>query len=215
MVKPLSIPNGPTRPFLDSIWNRLINIPSERAQDIAEDIDAHVEWLDEQQEPPASAPVPKPPSPPSPLVDTEEQEVPAASRLPQSSTTNETWSTGSRRDSRLGKGRYDLLSPIALQRIAKRLEDGAEHYGERNWEKGQPLTRYIDSALRHIYGHLEGKRDEDHMAAAAWNLHAFMHTEEMVRRRGLPESLMDGMPDYSPVCVPGCEAEGEVCCCDS
>ena len=51
--------------------------------------------------------------------------------------------TGSRRDSREGKGRYDLISPIALRRLALVCERGAAKYGDRNWEKGQPMSGYI------------------------------------------------------------------------
>ena len=97
--------------------------------------------------------------------------------------------TGSVRDVRTGKGRFDLISPIALRRLAVHLENGARKYDERNWEKGQPLMDYIDSALRHIASYVEGYRDEDHMAAALWNIHGFIHTEELISRGVLPNSL--------------------------
>ena len=48
--------------------------------------------------------------------------------------------TGSRRDTREGKGRYDLLPAHAIFLVARQLEEGAKKYGERNWEKGQPLS---------------------------------------------------------------------------
>lgn len=101
------------------------------------------------------------------------------------------FSTGSVRDTQEGKGRYDLISPIALARLAKHYENGAKKYGDRNWEKGQPLGRYLDSALRHINNFREGDRSEDHLSAAAWNLFSLIHTEEMVKRGSLPESLVD------------------------
>lgn len=97
--------------------------------------------------------------------------------------------TGSVRDVRTGKGRFDLISPIALRRLAVHLENGARKYDERNWEKGQPLMDYIDSAMRHIASYVEGYRDEDHMAAALWNIHGFIHTEELISRGVLPNSL--------------------------
>jgi hypothetical protein len=99
--------------------------------------------------------------------------------------------TGSRRDTREGKGRYDLISPIAMQRLAKHFENGAVKYGDRNWEKGQPISRYLDSAIRHIYKFLEGHRDEDHLAAAMWNIGGAIHTEEAIERGILPDSLND------------------------
>lgn len=103
--------------------------------------------------------------------------------------------TGSRRDNRIGKGRFDLLSPIVMKRDAVHMENGARKYDARNWEKGQPLSVYFDSAIRHMYAYLEGHRDEDHLAAARWNIGALIHTEEMVKRGGLPRELAD-MPNY-------------------
>jgi hypothetical protein len=105
--------------------------------------------------------------------------------------------TGSVRDVRTGKGRYDLLSPVALARLAKHTENGATKYGDRNWEKGQPIMSYIDSALRHLFKHIEGHRDEDHLAAALWNIAGVIHTEEMINRALLPAGL-DDRPDYTP-----------------
>ena len=99
--------------------------------------------------------------------------------------------TGSVRDTRDGKGRYDLLPPYAVHRIARHFENGAVKYGDRNWELGQPLSRYVDSALRHLYKHLAGARDEDHMAAAAWNVMAYIDTERRIREGELPEELAD------------------------
>jgi len=103
--------------------------------------------------------------------------------------------TGSVRDTNIGKGRYDLISPLMLQRLAKHFENGAVKYGDRNWEKGQPLSRYFDSAVRHLYKHLEGQRDEDHLAAAIWNVGAMIHTEELIERGLLPKELND-LPNY-------------------
>lgn len=99
--------------------------------------------------------------------------------------------TGSVRDSRTGKGRFDLLSPIFLRRLAKHCENGAVKYGDRNWEKGQPLSRYLDSGCRHWLALLDGQTDEDHAAAWAWNAMAFIHTAEKVRQGELPQTLDD------------------------
>jgi hypothetical protein len=107
----------------------------------------------------------------------------------------EEFATGSRRDTREGKGRYDLLSPVFIARLAKHFENGAAKYGDRNWERGQPLSRYMDSAMRHLFKYLEGHRDEDHLAAAAWNIAAIIHTEEMLGRGKLPPEL-DDLPKH-------------------
>ncbi|MBM4043017.1 MAG: hypothetical protein FJ290_31395 [Planctomycetes bacterium] len=85
---------------------------------------------------------------------------------------------GAVRDVRSGKGRYDLLSPHALGRLAAVYEKGAAKYAARNWEKGIPVSRCLDSALRHIFQYLAGAKDEDHLAQADWNLQAVMHFEE-------------------------------------
>lgn len=113
------------------------------------------------------------------------------------SGVRENFSTGSVRDTRAGKGRYDLLPTRAMRRIARHFEAGAVKYGDRNWEKGQPLSRYMDSAMRHLMTHLEGHRDEDHLAAAAWNILACIETEERVFEGFLHHDLHD-----LPVLVP-------------
>lgn len=111
------------------------------------------------------------------------------------SGSRQEFSTGSVRDTQEGKGRFDLISPIALERLAKHYENGARKYSERNWEKGQPLARYLDSAKRHLNKFHEGYRDEDHLAAAAWNVFSLIHTQEMIRRGVLPKEL-DDLPGY-------------------
>ena len=111
------------------------------------------------------------------------------------SGVREDFSTGSVRDTREGKGRYDLISPIFTERLAKHLELGAAKYDERNWEKGQEVSRCMDSCKRHLNKYLEGHRDEDHLAAAVTNLMFIIHTEEMVRRNRLPATLID-WPNY-------------------
>lgn len=103
----------------------------------------------------------------------------------------EEFSTGSRRDTREGKGRFDLISTIALRRLARHYENGATKYGDRNWEKGQPLSRYLDSAMRHLIALLECQHDEDHASAVAWNAFAFIHTAERIEQGALPLELDD------------------------
>lgn len=105
--------------------------------------------------------------------------------------SKEQFVTGSQRDSRTGKGRYDLLPARALRRLARLFESGAGTYGDRNWEKGQPLCRFMDSAIRHAFNHLEGARDEDHLIAAAWNLLCAADVEERIREGKLPSELDD------------------------
>ncbi len=102
--------------------------------------------------------------------------------------------TGSKRDTRDGKGRFDLIPPYALKRLAQHYENGAKKYGDRNWEKGQPLARYLDSAIRHAYAYLGGSRDEDHLAAIAWNAIAVIESEHRIQLGILPKELDDLEP---------------------
>lgn len=107
--------------------------------------------------------------------------------------------TGSQRDTREGKGRYDLLPVNAIARIARHFENGAKKYDARNWEKGQPLSRYADSALRHLFKYLGNYTDEDHLASCGWNILCLMETEERITKMWLPEYLRDlPNPHLSP-----------------
>lgn len=99
--------------------------------------------------------------------------------------------TGAQRDTRAGKGRYDLISPLALRRLAVVLEKGAAKYEPRNWEKGMPMSRYLDSALRHLNQYLAGMRDEDHLGQAMFNVMAAIHTEELLADGTYPRTLDD------------------------
>lgn len=117
--------------------------------------------------------------------------------------TNRTHTAGSVRDARTGKGRHDLISPVVEQKLAKHMETGAAHYGDRNWESGQPLSWYIDSAIRHLAQFREGLRDDNHDVAGLWNLHGLVHTVEMIRRGLLPAEL-DDLPNYT-ACTPSSE----------
>ena len=85
---------------------------------------------------------------------------------------------GGTADSQEGRGRYDLISPIAVRRLAMICEHGGKHQGDRNWEKGIPFSRLLNSAKRHITQFEEGHDDEDHLAMAMWRLHAMIHFSE-------------------------------------
>jgi hypothetical protein len=115
--------------------------------------------------------------------------------------TTENFPTGAVRDQRTGKGRFDLLSPHVLTRDALLYEKGAIHYADRNWEKGMPFSRCIDSAMRHLVRWLRGDREEDHLAAVRFNVGAIMHYEEEIQRGRLDPGLDDipNVPRVAPV----------------
>jgi hypothetical protein len=102
--------------------------------------------------------------------------------------------TGSVRDTEEGKGRYDLLPPEAIKRLAIHYQAGAKKYTPRNWEKGQSFSRVMSSMIRHAFQAQAGHKDEDHLAAVAWNAFALMTYEDRIRDGRLPASLNDLYP---------------------
>jgi hypothetical protein len=109
--------------------------------------------------------------------------------------------TGALREPRgQGKGRFDLLPWVAITRLAKHYEAGANKYAERNWEKGLPLSSFVDSGIRHLTQWLAGDDGEDHLAAVLWNFAGLLWTEERIRAGRLPGELAD-LPDASIAAV--------------
>jgi len=86
--------------------------------------------------------------------------------------------TGAQRDSQEGRGRFDLIPPGPIARLALVYERGAKAYGERNWEKGMKFSRLLNSTLRHISKYMLGKKEEDHIVQAIWNLMAVAHFQD-------------------------------------
>lgn len=98
--------------------------------------------------------------------------------------TRVTFQSGAVRDSNVAGGkldefpaRYDLISPIALRRLAQTYGEGATKYTDHNWRKGMPWSVMINHSLAHINSYLTGDASEDHLAHAAWNLFSLMHFE--------------------------------------
>ena len=99
--------------------------------------------------------------------------------------------TGSVRDIPDGKGRFDLIPPTALRRLAIHYENGSRKYGDWNWLLGQPLSRYLNSAERHLCAIKEGLVDEDHVSAVSWNMFSFLTTQKLILEGQLPNELND------------------------
>lgn len=99
--------------------------------------------------------------------------------------------TGSVRDSRAGKGRYDLLPTLVIRELAQHYEAGAVKYGDHNWKKGQPIMRYVDSAMRHIAAFASGENTENHAIAAMWNMGGARWTLAQIQAGKLPPELDD------------------------
>ena len=108
----------------------------------------------------------------------------------------QSFTTGAVRDIQDNKGRYDLLPTRALRRLAEHYENGAKKYGDRNWEKGIPLSRMMDSAMRHMFKALQGLTDEDHLTAVAWNILGIVELKERIEEGQMPKEL-DDLPKCS------------------
>lgn len=79
----------------------------------------------------------------------------------------------------------------AIMEVSKQYEDGAKKYNERNWEKGIPVVRYLDSGARHLMkvGRADPGDPEPvyvQKRAALWNLFSLAWT---IKHR--PELLQD------------------------
>ena len=69
------------------------------------------------------------------------------------------------------------VTEIVLE-VSMHYKQGAEKYGERNWEKGIPLHSFIDSGVRHFLKHIDGQTDERHDRAFVWNMLGAIWTME-------------------------------------
>jgi hypothetical protein len=101
------------------------------------------------------------------------------------------FSTGAVRDVQENKGRLDLLPFLAMLRLSKHYERGCLKYGDRNWEKGIPLSRYFDSGVRHAVKAFMGFKDEHHWTAALWNFSCLIETKDRIELGLLPKELDD------------------------
>jgi hypothetical protein len=75
---------------------------------------------------------------------------------------------------------FEGNKPHAMLEVAKHFEEGAKKYGDNNWQKGIPVDRYIDSAVRHYLKWLDGWTDEPHDRATLWNLMCCIWTIEHI-----------------------------------
>ena len=110
--------------------------------------------------------------------------------LPDSGDRTE-FSTGAVRDASVGKGLPSHIPPIAIRKLAKHFEDGSRKYEPLNWMKGIPLSKYYDSAMRHLLAWSEGDDTEPHDAAILWNISCAMWTLDQINKGELPSELSD------------------------
>lgn len=117
------------------------------------------------------------------------------------SGSREEFSTGAMRDTQNGKARWDLLPVKELKRVAELYARGAEKYGENNYQRGMPVSRFSSSLQRHLYSFmLNESTEEDHLAAVVFNALAMMmfqnteHDDVTIREAAYPVS--ESVSDY-------------------
>lgn len=104
-------------------------------------------------------------------------------------------STGASRSCARGRGKPSLLPFDALMELAKHFEEGAKTYAPRNWEKGLPLSWFLDSHFRHLTSVMMGETDESHATAMTWNMVCFLATWLRIENGTLPAEL-DDLPHH-------------------
>jgi len=110
--------------------------------------------------------------------------------------TEQVFHTGAQRDSEEGKPHPELISPIAMKREARVMEEGARMYGKLNWRAGMPFSRVIASLLRHVIAYQLGDETEDHLACIRCNAAFLMDYEEGIRTGRLEGDLDDREEHY-------------------
>jgi len=105
-----------------------------------------------------------------------------------------TFETGAVRDKVTGKGKPSLVPNFVIWLVSRIYEDGAIKYAARNWEKGMPLSAYLDSAERHIAKLKCGLRDEPHATQAIWNLVGYVFTTTLIKL-GHRSATLNDMPN--------------------
>ena len=119
------------------------------------------------------------------------EHFPGSRPIIKDSGSRSEFATGAVRDLQAGKGRMDLLPVRALVEVSRIMEEGARKYDARNWEIGIPLSRFMDSGLRHAMKWLKGDRDEPHLAQACWNFLCLLDTQIRIQEGILPTELND------------------------
>lgn len=84
------------------------------------------------------------------------------------------------------------ISQLLLE-VSKHYKQGAEKYGEYNWQKGIPIHSYIDSGVRHFLKYIDDQMDERHDRAFVWNmLGAIWTMEHKLEMIDIPFELLGG-----------------------
>ena len=80
------------------------------------------------------------------------------------------------------KPRLELISPVAIEELAKVLAFGAKKYSAYNWSKGIVYTRILAAILRHTFAYMRGESKDpetglSHIAHVMCNCMFLLHFE--------------------------------------
>ena len=85
-----------------------------------------------------------------------------------------------------GKLRMDLLPADVIEALATILTDGADRYGDRNWEQGMAWSRPYAALLRHIFAWWQGEnQDPDSGRPHSWHALCCMAFLVAYEQRGI------------------------------
>lgn len=115
------------------------------------------------------------------------------------SGTRSNFSTGAVRDAGSGKGAPALVPNFVIWLLSRIYEDGAAKYASRNWEKGMPLSVYINSMERHLAKLKAGLRDEPHATQLLWNAVGYVYTSVLIKMGFRPKELNDMPNQLAPL----------------
>jgi hypothetical protein len=62
-------------------------------------------------------------------------------------------------------GRFDLIPPKSMFRLAAIMDHGARKYAPNNWKKIE-IDSHVNHALQHLFAYLAGDRQDDHLGHA-------------------------------------------------
>lgn len=65
-----------------------------------------------------------------------------------------------------GKLQWSLVDFESLEPLVEVLEFGAEKYAPNNWKKGLPITKTMESLLRHAFAYLSGEDNDPESGAS-------------------------------------------------
>lgn len=121
----------------------------------------------------------------------ESQSTSAGGMNIKDSGEREIMSTGSQRDTQIGKPRPELIPASTLTKLAIHYGNGSKKYDAWNWSKGQSISRYMASFGRHKDKWSMGLTDEPHLIAMIWNLISIDYTLDAIKCGMLPSELDD------------------------